>query len=489
MPLFRTATVALLLASAHASAEQHFVRISDPAYSSDGKRIAYVYAISRDEQLSPAELRVARADGSGAQTIVPPKATGDAAVLRETLWTPDGKGIVFASSGPPAAVYRVDADGSRLRRIGEGAHPRLSRGTGFVWFSAPDRTLVAADVLGGPVSRSAFQATDFDVSVEGLLVFVRDGDLYSAPADATTSRRLTQTPEPEAVPRFSPDGRRIAYLSGRAFYVMSLADGTSRQVAQIQRNERFPSPPAWSPDGHRLALSTVRLLVAYENGGARRAVTVVYGSSAQGISFEKSPTWSPDGRRILYVASPPCPGEQHKLAVVASAGGAARFLADDCVRVGTPRADRLLGTAGPNFINGRGGNDRISTGAGDDVALGGAGDDTIVGGPGTKHDDCLYACNRLEGGAGDDLIVGLNVWSAVDGGPGDDRLISGIGQDEIRGGPGRDVIDSGAGADVINVRDGFRDRVACGGGRDFVLADRLDVVARDCEHVVRPRRH
>ena len=42
---------------------------------------------------------------------------------------------------------------------------------------------------------------------------------------------------------------------------------------------------------------------------------------------------------------------------------------------------------------------------------------------------------------------------------------------------------AGAGADVVDVWDGERDRTSCGPGRDRVRADRLDLVARDCERV------
>lgn len=53
----------------------------------------------------------------------------------------------------------------------------------------------------------------------------------------------------------------------------------------------------------------------------------------------------------------------------------------------------------------------------------------------------------------------------------------------LRGGPGPDVLRGGPGNDTVLVRDGGRDTVRCGAGRDRVLADRRDVVARDCEIV------
>ena len=47
------------------------------------------------------------------------------------------------------------------------------------------------------------------------------------------------------------------------------------------------------------------------------------------------------------------------------------------------------------------------------------------------------------------------------------------------------VVTAGAGDDVIDVVAGGRDVVSCGAGRDRVRADRMDVVAKDCEVVVR----
>ena len=53
------------------------------------------------------------------------------------------------------------------------------------------------------------------------------------------------------------------------------------------------------------------------------------------------------------------------------------------------------------------------------------------------------------------------------------------------GGRGTDHLSAGGGRDSIYVRDGFRDYVRCGRDADFVAADSLDVIARDCERVRR----
>lgn len=112
-------------------------------------------------------------------------------------------------------------------------------------------------------------------------------------------------------------------------------------------------------------------------------------------------------------------------ALLALAAGAA-FSAVRPV-TGTSKGETLRGTQGPDEIRGYGGADRL---------LGYRGDDLLVG------------------GAGADIIVG------------------GLGNDRLWGGPGNDR---------LNSRDGMRDQVTCGPGRDTVIKDARDVVARDCE--------
>jgi Ca2+-binding RTX toxin-like protein len=97
----------------------------------------------------------------------------------------------------------------------------------------------------------------------------------------------------------------------------------------------------------------------------------------------------------------------------------------------------------------------------------------------TQHADRLVGTplrDVLRGLGGADTILGL---------AGDDLLDGGTGNDTLVGGSGRDVLLGRAGNDVLSVRDGRRDRVVCGAGRDRVIADRLDVVAPDCERTIR----
>lgn len=70
---------------------------------------------------------------------------------------------------------------------------------------------------------------------------------------------------------------------------------------------------------------------------------------------------------------------------------------------------------------------------------------------------------------------------------GNDRLAGGAGDDRLVGGAGRNVYSAGPGSDRILARNGVRDLIDCGSGRDTARVDRHDRV-RACESVSRPRR-
>jgi hypothetical protein len=99
---------------------------------------------------------------------------------------------------------------------------------------------------------------------------------------------------------------------------------------------------------------------------------------------------------------------------------------------------------------------------------------------GTRHAD------RLAGGKGADVLIGLAGDDVLRGGAGADRLDGGAGDDRLIGGAGRDVLLGGRGRDRLEARDGTRDVIRCGSGRDVAVVDRRDA-ATGCERVLRPR--
>lgn len=107
-------------------------------------------------------------------------------------------------------------------------------------------------------------------------------------------------------------------------------------------------------------------------------------------------------------------------------------------RTGTRGGDVLSGTSLGDVLNGLGGND---------VLKGFGGEDTLNGHSGR---------DRLDGHAGSDRL---------NGGGGGDRLV---------GGPGKDTFEAGPGNDYVDARDGVKELVRCGAGRDTVRADSND---------------
>jgi Ca2+-binding RTX toxin-like protein len=158
---------------------------------------------------------------------------------------------------------------------------------------------------------------------------------------------------------------------------------------------------------------------------------------------------------------------------------------------GTPDNDDLRGTAKTDIIAGLGSSDVLRGLGGRDCLFGGGGTDRLFGGSGA---DLLFGGSdndTLSGDAGNDRLSGDAGIDRIDGGAGNDTLLGGAGPDRITDRRGIDHVSGGAGNDRIDVRDRsaadrrYRDRIACGPGLDSVLADRRDVVARDCEKVVK----
>jgi Tol biopolymer transport system component len=129
----------------------------------------------------------------------------------------------------------------------------------------------------------------------------RDGDLdvYAMDPDRTNLAQLTNDPDADVSPLWSPDGGRIAFASNRNgnqdIFVMN-ADGTA--LNRLTSGIGDEAPGAWSPDGTEIAYATdlgVRIVKA-DGGNDREVVTTAQLKAVYEVSG-----WMPAGDELLMV--------------------------------------------------------------------------------------------------------------------------------------------------------------------------------------------
>ena len=125
--------------------------------------------------------------------------------------------------------------------------------------------------------------------------------------------RLTDSDDYDGAPAWSPDGRKIAFVSDRDgdrdIYVMD-ADGSNvERLTNFGADDRegirfIGGPPAWSPDGRKIAFDW-----DLDGGALDIFVMDADGSNIERLTdsdtHDSSPKWSPDGRRIAFDSWPP----------------------------------------------------------------------------------------------------------------------------------------------------------------------------------------
>jgi hypothetical protein len=156
---------------------------------------------------------------------------------------------------------------------------------------AADLVKEAAELgLGGRIAFHSERAGNFDI--------------WTMKGDGSDLRQLTTSAALDVEPAWSPNGKQIAFISGRDdprklnLYVMDADGGNQRMLAAL--DDSLCIGPAWSPDGKQIAF--------YSNQGGRYGLHLV---NADGGDLKRlltddynnlRPSWSPDGKKLVFVS-------------------------------------------------------------------------------------------------------------------------------------------------------------------------------------------
>jgi Tol biopolymer transport system component len=245
-----------------------------PAVAPDGRFLAFRRAVTRNS-FNLFLLPLARGMRPAGD---PRRLTRDSQVISGLAWTADGKDLVF-SSGTPGNVtlFRIGASG-------EGPRPLTQEG----------------EILNLTVTPRS-----------NRLVFARSrremdiyrAEMFGAGSEVHKSIPLIASSRLERYPSYSPDGKKIAFVSLRSgnwqLWVSGSDGENALQMTSFGRGE--VALPAWSPDGTQIGFTSnaegAQQAYTVDAAGGRPRKLEALGKSV--FNFR----WSRDGRWIFVLAA------------------------------------------------------------------------------------------------------------------------------------------------------------------------------------------
>jgi len=224
----------------------------------------------------------------------------------------EGDRIAFLLEKTKNSVHVApDGQPEKYRTLARGVYPVLSPDGKTVYYigEGPDQQgIFSISTDGGKPKRltdSAPIVAQKDLSPDGqtLTYFTTLNDergLYAHPLSGGEPRLLTKTGCDECCtsPKWSPDGKSIAYIYADGLFLVSPSGGQSKRLATLHKWEAWTL--RWSPDGQFLAA------LGYQEGEENNTVYVVpvEGGEPRLISdfdeYKEGLEWHPDGLRLTY---------------------------------------------------------------------------------------------------------------------------------------------------------------------------------------------
>jgi Tol biopolymer transport system component/DNA-binding winged helix-turn-helix (wHTH) protein len=252
-----------------------------PAFSPDGRQVAFVRSISG----GLGDVFVTSIEGGA-----PTRVTEDNADVLGVDWEPDGRHLVFSSDRSGGInLWRVPIGGGEPALVAGGGakvkHPSVARRAGSI----------------------AYEDWHYEINLAERGV---EPDSAASPVSPTSDRWNFH-------PQISPDGERLAFQSTRSGdYEIWIADRRGSDARQVTGSRSYKSLPRWSADSRHLVFASRAAgrteIVALDVAAGTSRTILIEATTAS------APSWSHDGRHV-YFGSPR--GGTWQLWRVAAAGG------------------------------------------------------------------------------------------------------------------------------------------------------------------------
>ena len=250
----------------HAASDSAVALITEGPRGIAATRIAYVRGQT---------LRIVDSDGANdVQIPADSNATAPA-------WDPSGSRLVYATYGTNARILMTDLASSQTRVLQQ-----------KIWNTSVTTPIFARD------GASVLYARSDDDSYSTLWRIPLSG---GEPYQVDRGRGISSSPS------FSPDGRRIAFMTDRLghneVYIID-ADGSNpvwiTQIAGDLNETSYRGEPDWSPDGVTVALQS-RVAGNFQIMTVNMRDNLATLLTDQGEN--QSPSWAPDGRHLVFTSN------------------------------------------------------------------------------------------------------------------------------------------------------------------------------------------
>ena len=287
-------------------------------FSPDGAHIRFTVADIVNGTYSLWEVAK---DGGGLRPLLPGWNTRPSECCGR--WTADGSYYLFRSTNVAGTNIWAISERTGVFRRGSRQPVQLTNGPLNYEAVEPSRDghklFVAASLLRGELVRydarsglfvpflGGISASDVEFSRDGqwvTYVSYPDETVWRSHPDGSERLQLSYAPLHATLPRWSPDGKQIAFAAATAgkpwkIYVVSAQGGSADELLTENFSEQDPT---WSPDGSQLAFGRLSIPTA----GAEEAIFLVDLKTRQtttvpGSEDLFSPRWSPEGRFLAAI--------------------------------------------------------------------------------------------------------------------------------------------------------------------------------------------